>query len=114
MPSHIRSKQDRWTFNPPSKDRSKNMLDFGQIVEKVSGLFEQDGSVGKLLQGNLSDLVQNANLDPSILETASLDQLAELLNQAGIDPTNLADGQIRETAQDLLQSGVLDRLDIGR
>ncbi|MFY0611177.1 MAG: hypothetical protein JXQ99_06605 [Hyphomicrobiaceae bacterium] len=89
------------------------MFDFGQIIEKVSGLFEQGGA-SDALGSNLTDLVEAANFDPSILANAPIDQLSELLNQAGIDPTKLADGEILDTAQDLLQSGTLDHIDLGQ
>ena len=88
------------------------MFDFGQIVEKVTGLFEDGSQAQDLLGGSLQELIETANFDPSALENASLDQLSELLNQAGIDPSNLTDGQVLETAQDLFQSGVLENLDL--
>lgn len=88
------------------------MFDFGQIVEKMTGLFEQSGEAQNLLNSNMTEWLESANLDPSLLENASVDQLSELLSQAGIDPTSLADGQILETAQELLQSGGLENVDL--
>ena len=91
------------------------MFDFGQIIEKLTGLLGDSGSVKEFIGGNLSEtlgnpnidasMLENLNIDPSILENLPLDQIPEFLANAGIDTAGLADGQIQEVIDRLTGSG---------
>lgn len=72
------------------------MFDFGQIIEKVTGLVGDAGSMQDAIGGNLTEILGNANIDPSLLENLSLDQAQEFLSNAGIDASALGDGQLAE------------------
>jgi hypothetical protein len=82
-----------------------DMFDFGQIIEKITGSFGGEGIVTEALGGNLGDLLNNANVDPSLLENIPLDQAHDVLAGAGIDPSMLTDGQLAEIIPQLAGSG---------
>lgn len=88
------------------------MFDFGQIVEKVTGLFGQGGAAQDLIGGNLTEMLGNANIDPALLETLQVDQLNEYLANAGIDPAALTEGQLGGIVQQVTENGGLDGLDV--
>ena len=85
------------------------MFDFGQIVEKATGLFGQGGGVEDIVGGNLSELLSNANIDPALMENVQIDQLGALLAKSGIDPSSLTEGQFTEIVQQVTGNGGLDR-----
>lgn len=89
------------------------MFDFGQIVEKVTGLLGDSSAVQNVIGGNISETLGNLNvdpsllenLDPSVLENLNLDQAQEFLTNSGIDPSALADGQMTDVIERLRGSG---------
>lgn len=89
------------------------MFDFGQIVEKVTGLLGDNGGMRDIIGGDVSETLGNTNLDmsllenldPSMLENLPLDQAQELLADTGLDPSALADGQLTEVIARLTGSG---------
>ena len=89
------------------------MLDISQVVDKVAGLFADGGAVQDVLAGNLTELFGNANIDPTILENLSLEQLGETLAGAGIDVSALTEGQVSELAQQMSENGGLEGIDLG-
>jgi len=88
------------------------MFDFGQIIEKATGLFGDGRAVQDIAGGNLADMFANANIDTSLLDNLQFDQLTEMLINSGIDPTALTDGQLGDIAQQFTENGGLDGLDI--
>lgn len=99
------------------------MFDFGQIVEKVTGLLGENGGIRDVIGGDVSEtlgntnldmsllenldpsMLENLNIDPSILENLPLDQAQEFLAHTGIDPSALADGQLTDVIARLTGSG---------
>jgi hypothetical protein len=81
------------------------MFDFGQIIEKITASVGGGGIVSEALGGNLAELLNNANIDPSLLENIPLDQAYDVLAGAGIDPSMLTDGQLAELIPQLAGSG---------
>lgn len=81
------------------------LLDFGQIIEKVTGFIGDKGGVQEVLGGNVAEALGNANIDPSFLENLPLDQVQTYLADAGIDPSALTDGTAGELLQKFSGSG---------
>lgn len=91
------------------------MFDFGQIMEKVTGLLGDGARVQDVIGGNLSEtlgnlnidpaMLENLDIDPSLLENLPLDEAREFLANAGFDPSALADGQITEVIDRLTGAG---------
>ena len=88
------------------------MFDFGQMIEKATGLFGQGGGAQDLLGGNLAEMLGNANIDPALLENLQLDQLGEFLANSGIDPASLTEGQLTNVVQQLTENGGLQGVDL--
>lgn len=90
------------------------MIDFGQIVDKVSNLFGDSNEFKDGVAGQIGELLGGQSFDASMLENLSVDQLGELLSQAGIDPSTIADGQLLETAQQLFADGGIENIDLSQ
>lgn len=88
------------------------MFGIDQVVDKVGSLFGSGAGVSDALQGGIGDLLNNANLDPALLEGLQLDQIGEALASAGIDPASLGEGQFGEIIQHWSDSGSLEGLDL--
>ena len=88
------------------------MFDFGQIIEKATGLFGGGTAVQDIAGGNLADMFANTNIDASLLDTLQFDQLTEMLTNSGVDPAALTEGQLGDIAQQFTENGGLEGLDI--
>jgi hypothetical protein len=73
------------------------VLDLSKLTESVTSLF--GGGASDALQGGMMDLLQNAGIDPGMLEGLSQTQIADLLSQYGIDPSQLGADQLGELMQ---------------
>jgi|GEM_PF-2580407 len=75
------------------------MFDFGQIIEKVTGLISGNGGVQEVVGGNIAETLSNANFDPALLESLPLDQVHAHLAEHGIDVSALGEGEAAELMQ---------------
>lgn len=94
------------------------MFDFSRLTESLSGLFGNAPVADSPMSGDAMSLLQNAGLDPGLLEGLTQHQLFEMLAQYGIDPAQLGadqlaqllpnigvDPQLTEVATNLLSDG---------
>ena len=88
------------------------MLDISGVVDRVSGWLGQGGAASDVVGGNLADMVNNANLDPALLENLSLDHVSQWLADAGIDPASLSQGQVAEIVRQVGEGAAVDGLDV--
>ena len=88
------------------------MLDVSDVMDRFSGWFGQGNAASDLVGGNLADMVNNAGLDPSLLENLSLDHVGQWLADAGIDPASLSQGQIAEIVRQVGEGAAVDGLDV--
>jgi len=91
--------------SPNTNGLEKSMFDFSNILEKMTGFIGDSGAMHETTGGHLTDILGNADIDPSLLENIPLDQVYELLASAGIDRSTLSEGQIAELLPQLTGSG---------
>jgi hypothetical protein len=72
------------------------MFDLSKVSETLSGLFGNGAAPGVIRSSGVLDLLQNAGIDPSLLEGLDQAQILELLSQHGVDPSLLGTDQINE------------------
>ncbi len=75
------------------------MFDFAKLTDTVSRLLGGTAVDITEQSGGIHDLLQNAGLDPGLLQGLDQTQIFELLSQYGIDPSQLGADQINELAQ---------------
>lgn len=80
-------------------ERNNVMFDFSKLTDTVFGLLGGATSESTEQSGGIRDLLQQAGLDPSLLEGLDQTQIFELLSQHGIDPSQLGADQINELAR---------------
>lgn len=73
------------------------MFDFSRLTKMISGFI--DGGRNADQSGGIQEILQNAGLDPNLLEGLDQAQIFDLLSQYGIDPSQLGAAQINELVQ---------------
>jgi hypothetical protein len=73
------------------------MFDFSRLTDTISGFLGGGQDAGQL--GGIQEVLQNAGLDPSLLQGLDQAQIFDLLSQYGIDPSQLGADQINELVQ---------------
>jgi hypothetical protein len=77
------------------------MIDISKVSDAISSFFGKAGASDLLQYVPVSDLLQNAGINPAMLEGLTADQLLETLTQHGIDPAQLAPEQLTSLLQSL-------------
>ena len=96
------------------------MFAIGDFINKMqdviggAGAAESDADAMLTeIGGPVSEVLSNAGIDQSMLESLSTDGLGQVLEELGIDPSALSEGQLAEVTQTVLDNGGVDGLDIG-
>jgi hypothetical protein len=81
--------------------KEHNMLDLSKLSETITSFFGNTGVADLLQQSPVGELLQNAGINPAMLEGLNADQVMQTLTQHGIDPTQLAPEQLTALLQNL-------------
>lgn len=84
------------------------MFDLSRLTETITGLASSLASGPAEPSSNLGDILQNAGLDPSVLQGLSESEVATLLAGYGIDISDIAQTDITQFIEGLGLSEGLD------
>jgi hypothetical protein len=77
------------------------MLDLSKLSETITSFFGNSGVADLLQQSPVGELLQNAGINPAMLEGLNANQVMQTLADHGIDPTQLAPEQLATLLQSL-------------
>jgi hypothetical protein len=81
--------------------KEHNMLDLSKLSETITSFFGHTGVADLLQQSPVGELLQNAGINPAMLEGLNANQVMQTLADHGIDPTQLAPEQLATLLQSL-------------
>ena len=83
------------------------MFDFGKITDAIGGLLSNGQSQLPEGAGGIAQILQNAGVDPALLDGLNQEEVLAFLQQQGIDTSAIDPGQIMQLLQ---HSGVTGNL----
>lgn len=88
------------------------MFEISSVAGEAGRLFGQANAARDNIGGILSEIVNQAQLDPTALENLSLDHVGQWLAEAGFDPSALTQGQVAEIVRQVGEGAAVDGLDV--